>query len=228
MLFSLLANTSVSAQENMSKNWDIEKIRGTRHLPYPSATGRPYLNDKFANGEIEFSNGLKVENIGLRYSCYRDQIIYYNKSISTQIEIDKASLKGFSFADDNGLKRVFRRLHYEGFQSNDRFFEVLSDGEISLLAYRKVALQICATYTDADGKVRNMEYQDDFTYYFYSKDKGFTPVKPTKSSLLSKFDKTTQKAVKRLLRKNGVQISDESGFIKAWNVIKENGIKVNF
>ena len=227
-LFSLLLTTSVLAQENMPKNWDTEKIRGARHLPYPSAAGFPYLNDRFASGEIEFLSGIKVGNIGLRYSSYRDEIIYYNTAVNTQIEIDKISLKGFSYIDENGNKRIFRRQHYDGYSSNERFFELLSDGEISLLVYRKVALQICSSYTDDAGKLKNMSYQNDYTFYFYAKDKGYEQVKITKSSLLSKFDKTTQKAVKRLLRKDGVQISDETSFIHAWNLIKENGIKVTF
>lgn len=227
-LFSLLITTSVLAQENIPQNWDTEKIRGTRHLPYPSAQGFPYLNDRFSTGEIEFLSGTKLKDIGLRYSSYRDEVIYYNTAIATQIEIDKISLKGFSFIDENGIKRVFRRQHYEGFYSNDRYFEVLSDGEISLLGYRKVALQICSTYSDEAGNLKNMSYQNDYSYYLYSMDKGYEQVKMNRSSLLSKFDKLQQKAVKKLLRKNGVQITNESGFVLAWDLIKENGIKVTF
>ena len=227
-LFGLLANLTVSAQENMPQNWDNEKIRGTRHLPYPSAAGFPYLNDRFSPGEIEFVSGKKVANIGLRYSSYRDEIIYYNTNIAAQIEIDKISLKGFNFTDENGFKRTFRRQYYDGYLPNDRYFEVLSDGEISLLAYRKVGFQICPTYNDESGRLKNMSYESDYSYYLYAKDKGYTQVKINRSSLLSKFDKLTRKTVKKLLRKNGVQITDESSFIRAWNLVKENGIKVIF
>ena len=71
-----------------------------------------------------------------------------------------------------------------------------------------------------------MSYQNDYSYYLYAKDKGYTQVKINRSSLLSKFDKPTQKTVKKLLRKNGVQITNEQGFIRAWDLVKENGIKV--
>lgn len=225
-LISLLATFSVSAQEKMPKNWDTEKIRGARHLPYPSASGFPYLNDRFSPGEIEFVSGKKVTNIGLRYSSYRDEIIYYNTDIAAQIAIDKISLNGFSFTDVNGIKRVFRRQFYDGYLSNDRYFEVLSDGEITLLAYRKIDLLICPTYNDESGRLKNMSYQNNYSYFLYAKDKGYIPVKINRSSLLSKFDKPTQKIVKKLLRKNGVQIIGEPGFIRAWNLIKENGIKI--
>lgn len=228
MLSGLLTTMSVSSQENLPKNRDTEKIKGMRHLPYPSAAGFPFLNERFSPGEIEFLSGIKEGNIGLRYSSYRDEIVYYNKAISTQIEIDKISLNGFSFTDENGNKRIFRRQIWDGSLSKDRYFEVLSDGDVSLLAYRKVALEICPTYTDESGRLKNMSYQNDYSFYFYAKDKGYTLVRINRSSLLSKFDKPAQKAIKKLLRKNGVQINDEPTFITAWNLIRENGINVNF
>jgi len=227
-LLGLMATISVSAQGNLPKNWDTEKIKGTRHLPYPSASGFPYLNDKFYPGEIEFLSGTKVDNIGLRYSSYRDAIIYYNTANTTQIEIDKISLKGFYITGETGLKRVFRRQYIEGYFANDRYFEVLSDGDVALLAYRKVALEMCPTYSDDAGRLKNMSYQNDYSFYFYSKEKGYTQVKMTRSSLLSKFDKITQQSVKKVLRKNGVQVTDENSFIHAWNLVKESGAKVNF
>lgn len=227
-LFGLLASTSLQAQEELSKKWDTEKIKGSRQIPYAAYSGFPFLNDKFATGEIEFLDGSKAENPGLRYSSYRDELIYYNTAISAQIIIDKISLKGFTFTDDNGIKRVFRRQYYDGFLPGDRYFEVLSDGDISLLAYRKVVLQICPTYTDNTGKLKNMSYQPAYNYYLYNNKKGYELIRMNRNSLLSKFDKLTQKQVKRVLRKNSVLVNDEQSFVKAWNLIKENGIAISF
>ena len=72
-----------------------------------------------------------------------------------------------------------------------------------------------------------MSYQKDYSYFFYSPKKGYTFVRISKSSLLSKFDKTDQILVKKILRKNRLTASDEISFVKAWNLIKENGIKIN-
>ena len=227
-LICLLAYTSLSAQEESQINRNTEKIKGTRHIPYASYSGSPYLNGKFCNGEIEFLGGTKVKDIGLRYSSYRDEIIYFNTAISAQIIIDKISLKGFSFIDDNGITRIFSRQYYDGFLPGERYFEVLSDGDISLLAYRKVVLQICPTYTDNAGKLKNMSYQQAYNYYIYNIKKGYEPIRINRNSLLSKFDKPTQKQVKKILRKNSVNIADEPGFVKAWNLLKNNGININF
>ena len=223
-LFGLLAVITVKAQETSTQNLNTEKIKGTRFIPYPGYSGTPYLTDKFVIGEIEFLDGTKVGNLGLRYSTYRDEIIYYNAVISAQIIIDKISLNGFSFTDDKGIKRVFRRQFYNGLTREERYFEVLSDGKISLLVFRKVDLETCDTSYNKCG----LAFQPSFYYYFYSADKGYSPIKPNRGSLLSKFDKPNQKLVKKLLRKNKVQILDEKSFVAAWNLVMEHGIKINF
>ena len=227
LVVGLLHIPTLKAQVKLPDNWNAEKIRGTRLVPYPAADGNPYLTEKFLSGEIEFNDGEKIQDVGLRYSCYRDEIIYFNKAISTQIVMDKISLKGFSFIDENGFQRIFRKQYYDGFMSGSRFFEVLSDGDISLLVYRKVGLLVCDIYRDETGKQKNMSYQKDYSYFFYAPDKGYTFVRINKSSLLSKFSKPDQILVKKVLRKNKVTVSDETSFVKAWNLIKENGIKIN-
>ena len=221
--FGLIATTSISAQETKQKSWNAEKIKGTRFIVYPPYGGTPYLNEKFILGEIELSDGTIIGNVGLRYSSYQDELIYYNADVATQIVIDRISLKGFSFTDAKGIKRVFRRQFYDIYLHEQRFFEVLSDGPVSLLSFRKVDLETCETSYSKYGLAYNPAYR----YYFYSAEKGYSPIKITRNSLLSKFSKPDQKLVRKTLRKNDIQIIDEPSFIKAWNLIKESGIKIN-
>jgi hypothetical protein len=224
LLAGLLSSTSLTAQETQPESQNIGKIRGMRFIPYPDYSGLPYLYDKFLIGEIELSDGTKVGNIGLRYSTYRDEIIYFNTAISAQIQIDKISLKGFSFTDEKGIKRIFRRQFYNSYFKEERFFEVLSDGQPALLAYRKVDLGTC----DPSYNKFGLSYQSSYAYYMYSAEKGYSLLRLNRNSLLSKFDKPNQKLVKKLLRKNNLWIIDEPSFIKAWNLIMEKGITINF
>ena len=226
--FALLAANSLTAQEAVPKNWNIEKIKGSRLIPYPSYTGNPYLTEKFVPGEIEFTDGTKIENLNLRYSTYRDEIIYFNSAISAQIIIDKISLKGFNLITPEGTKRIFRNQYYNGFLPGNRFFEVLSDGDIALLAHRSVVLQYCSVYNNEAGVLKNMEYQQNFNYYLYNSKKGYETIRIGKNSLLSKFDKPNQKLVKKLLRNNKISIRNESGFLNAWNLIQHNRIPTIF
>jgi len=223
-LFVLFAASSLTAQEGSPNDMNAQIIKGKGFISYPSYSGSPFLNAKFLNGEIEFLDGTKVKNLGLRYSSYRDELIYFNDYLSDQIVIDKISIKGFSFTDINSTKRIFRRQNYDGFLTGERYFEVLSDGGISLLAYRKVDLESC----DPSFSKLGLAYKQSYSYYMFAPNKGYSILKLNRNSLLSKFDKPNQKLVRKVLRKNGVMITDEASFVLAWNLIKENTIPIHF
>lgn len=221
-------NLSVCAQEPLNRNWDAEKIKGTRHLPYQTYTGFPFMNDTWVPGKIEFASGEIADSLYLRYSSFKDEVLYYNKAISTQIVIDKSNLNGFSFNEEDGRTRVFRKQYYDGFMKGDRFFEVLSEGETDLLAYRRVSLVTSSIYKDESGFLKNMVYDNDYQFYFYSPEKGYTSVRMNMGALLSKFGKESQKPIKKLLRKNKIRISGEESFISAWKVVEKEGYKMVF
>ncbi len=223
-LIGLLLSPTLSAQVLETKTQNSEKIRGTRFIPCPNFTGKPYLYDKFLFGEIEFTDGTKIANIGLSYCTYRDELVYYNPNISAQILIDKISLRGFLIQDSKDKTHIFRRLHSTGYSHDESFYEVLSEGKISFLAYRKVNLEPCDTYYSKSG----LAYQPAFTYFLYSPDKGFSALNLNRSSFLSKFSKPNQKVVKKLLRKNGIFIADESSMVKALILTKQKGIDLVF
>jgi hypothetical protein len=223
-LAGLLLTTLLFGQVINPGNQSYEKIRGSRFIPYPNHPGYTFLNDKFLKGEIEFNDGSKLKDIVMNYGTYRDELIYYNSTISAQIVIDKISLKGFSFVDQRGNRRVFHRQFYDGSIKDECYFEVLSEGDIELLVYRKVNLEASNTYYSKTG----MSYQPSYMYCLYAPEKGYIPVNISRSSLLSKFGKADQKFIKKTLRKNGVIISDEPGFVRAWNVIRENGLQPQF
>ncbi len=216
---------SGSAQE-LNKNWSAEKIRGTRQLPYASYNGFPFLTDTWVRGTLVFADGEISDTLYLRYSSYKDELVYFNKTISVQITIDKASLKGFSFIEKDGSVRVFRKQYYDGFWKGDRYFEVLAEGKTNLLAYRKVSLASTFAYKDESGIMKNQEYALDYYFYFYSPGKGYLPVKINRTSLLSKFDKSSQRPIKKLLRKDRIHIVGEDTFVQAWKAIEKEGFQL--
>lgn len=218
----------VCAQEPMSPNWDAQKIKGVRQFPYPSYTGFPFLTNEWCPGKIEFTNGEISDSLFVRYSSYKDELIYYNKIAGAQINIDKASINGFEFTDVDGRTRTFRKQHFDDYLKGDRYFEILSPGEVSLLAYRKVGLNTTPPYHDERGILKNMIYDLNYQFYFYSQEKGYALVRISQSGLLAKFEKTQQRPIKKLLRKNRISIDGESSFILAWKVIEKEGYKVVF
>jgi hypothetical protein len=227
-LLVLSLASSIYAQEVPSRKWDTEKIKGVRQLPYSYYNGFPYLTDTWVMGKIELEDGVIIDSLHVRYSSYKDELVYYNKEAASQITIDKLSLKGFSFVGPDGSSHIFRKLYYDNFGKGYRYFEILSDGETKLLAFRKVSLDPSSPYMVEKGILKNMVYNTDYSYYFYSPQKGYTSVKMNKIALLSKFDKVSQKAIRKLLRKNRIWINGEDNFIYAWKTIEKEGYKIVF
>jgi hypothetical protein len=230
LLFILTISFTLSgfAQESPDKNLGAEQIKGVRFLMYQNYTGFPFLNDTWDPGKIEFADGEIADSLYLRYSSFKDELVYFNKINSTQIVIDKASLSGFSFTDKYGHLRIFRKQYFDNYLKADRFFEVLSSGETDLLAFRKISLNTVSPYKDASGILKNMEYTQEYQFYFYSPEKGYTSVKPNWLGVLAKFDKKVQKPIKKLLRKNRLRITNEENFVQAWKLIEKEGYKVMF
>lgn len=218
----------VCAQEPTNKNWDAQKIKGVRLVPYPSYNGSPFMTDTWCQGKIEFTTGEIADSLFMKYSSYKDELFYYNSEAASQINIDKASLKGFQFVDPNGRTRIFRKQYIDNFMKGYQFFEVLSDGPISLLAFRKSSLNTTSPYHDKSGILKNMEYVPDYHLYFYSADKGYTSVKTNRASFLSKFEKVYQKPIKKILRKSRIKIENEDSLIQGWKVIEKEGYQVLF
>lgn len=229
MLFLVWSFTQIAcAQKPTNPSWDAQKIKGIRLMPYPTYTGFPFLTNGWCPGKVEFTNGETSDSLFLRYSSFKDELIYYNKVVGAQISIDKASINGFTFTDSDGRTRVFRKQYFDDYLKGDRYFEILSSGETTLLAYRKVELNTTSPYRDVSGFLKNMAYEPSYRFYFYSPEKGYTLVRINHSGLLAKFDKKLQKPIKKLLRKNRIRIDGEDSFIQAWQTIEKEGYKVVF
>jgi len=229
ILFLLVLTAgNVWAQETPVNEWDGVKIKGARQEIYRFYNGNPYLFEKWSLGKVTFANGQEKDSLFLKYSSYKDELIYFNKNLNAQIKIDRQSISAFSFTDPNGQFRSFRKQRYDNTPKSDRYFEILSSGETDLLCYRKVNLKETSPYYDASGKLKNMAYEMEYVYYFFNTDRGYTSLKTNKLSFLSKFDKANQKAIKKLLRKNKIKIEDENSLMTAWKVTEKNGYKVNF
>jgi hypothetical protein len=229
MLFLVWSFAQIAcAQESTNPSWDAQKIKGVRLLPYPSYTGFPFLTSEWCLGKVEFINGEVSDTLFVRYSSFKDELIYYNKTAGAQISIDKASINGFEFIDADGRTRSFRKQYFDDYLKGDRYFEILSSGETTLLAYRKVGLNTTSAYHDISGVLKNMAYDPAYQFYFYSPEKGYTIVRISQSGLLAKFDKKLQRPIKKLLRKNRIKIDGESNFILAWKAVEKEGYKIIF
>lgn len=231
IVFSLLCVfylTDNFAQDIPKKGWDAPKIKGTRQEIYSIYEGKPYFTDNWCLGKIQLVNGESIDSLYLKYSSFKDELIYFNPKINAQIKIDKAIISAFTFTDEYGQSYSFKKYPFDNYAKSDRYFEILAVGDIDLLCYKKVDLNEVPPYHDTKGILKNMAYRQGYLYYFYTPQNGFASVKPSKSGLLSRFNKEAQRPIKKLLRKNKIYILDELSFIEGWKTIEKAGFKVMF
>ncbi|NEW82221.1 MAG: hypothetical protein GZ094_07635 [Mariniphaga sp.] len=229
MIALIYGNAAIlKAQEPLNKNWDSQKIKGVRYVPYPSLDGSPFLFDIWLQGNVEFSNGEISDTLSIRYSAYEDELIYYNKEIPCHVVIDKETISGFSITNKKGNTRFFRKQYYDGSQPGDHFFEVLSKGATDLIVYRRHFLVKVQLYTGDNGIANDQAYVPSYQYFFYSSEKGYTTVRLNENSFLDQFEVKDRKPVKRVLRKNKIDIQDEETLVLAWHTIEKGGFKVIF
>lgn len=217
----------MDAQDRMNQ-LDGQKIKGVRYIAYPTYTGFPFLTEVWVPGKIEFTNGDIADSLFLRYSSFKDELLYYNKVLSTQIIIDKESIKGFSFTTKEGNIRIFRKQYDDEPTKGEHFFEVISQGSTDLVVWRKVILSSTMSYKDESNTMKDQAYFTSYQYYFYCPEKGYAPVKLNRNALLAEFKESDIKPIRKLLHKNQVRINDEDSFVLAWKIIERAGYKVNF
>lgn len=218
-------SVAANAQETQNSNWDKQKIRGVRYMPYPSYNGLPFLNEGWLSGQIEFSDGEISDSLALRYGAFKDELIYYNTKNTSHIVIDKASINGFTLFTKEG-DREFRKQYFDGFLKGERYFEVLSKGETDLIVFRKHILSSTNPYKGEGGILMDQNYEAAYQYYFYSPENGYAIVRLNRKAFLEKFSENDQKPIRKLIRKNRIKITDEKGLIQAWKIVEKEGLKI--
>ncbi len=208
--------------------WDSEKIRGTLFKSYGYYDGNPFFTKEWKLGSVQLSGGENIDSLNLKYSSYKDELIYYNTVAGAQVQIDKRAISSFWSPDDSGHECFFRKQYYDRYPHGDRFFQVLYDGNIDFVCSRKVDLISCSPYYGENGILKNQIYVLSPSFFFYSPEKGYCPVRPTKRSLLLQFSNDKKKEVRRLLRKQHEAVVDEYSFATVWAVLDKAGFVPEF
>ncbi len=224
----LLSAFPLKAQTPMTARWYEEKIRGERFKPYSSFEGSPFFQKEWRYGSITLANGEKLDSLMLKFSTFKDELLYYNPYLSAQIQIDKTTLAGFSMEDAEGGAFRFRKQNTNYSFNPARFFQVLHQGNTDLICHRKVNLISCSPYYMESGTRVNQIYAKSYNFYFYSPQKGYCAIRPTRSSLYAQFTKQQKKEIRKQLRKENISISGEQNFIRAWASLDKAGFVPQF
>lgn len=181
----------------------------------------PYLNKKelyynsWGIGEIELVNGSIIKNKILRYNGFLDELVWLRDADKKTGLIEKQFVKSFKIYNrDLSSKDIFKKLkikHWYSFDTSVVYMQVLTEGTISLYAFRKIIL------------MSNLqEFVSKYEYYLY-KDGNYFMFKPNRINLLQLMG-TEKEKMKIILRTNHLKVRHENQLIKAIELYNKNNI----
>jgi len=233
-LFILLLQGVASAQysglygENLNQNSNRLQGKLTGEVYYLSLTSNAsyFLQKDWVEGTITLKDGDVFEGMRLRYMAYGDELVVYNDNIKALFIVDKNTVKQFTFktplSSGNFAERKFINLDSTGVFLDKTYFEELYSGTVQLLVFHQIEERKISPYIDSSGKLNDTDFRLKTIYYQYSKVNGLTRFQLKNRSLFTLFPEN-KKEIRKLLRKNKIDITDESSAVQAFDLLDANG-----
>lgn len=166
-LFILLF-LSISAENLMAQNIaNLKDISGTvlRLNSYEDVEGSPFLNEKWAMGDITFSNNSQLKNVAIKYDQVKDVLVFKGKNDSEYYFTDpvKEFLLVYQSISPDG--RLFKNGYpaYKNLTLTS-FYEVILDGKVTLLKRNNKTI---TSNKDFNSATINKTIDNSISYYIY-------------------------------------------------------------
>lgn len=210
----------VSARSNHLRG----KLSGKKYTLTYISRGSHFYHDNFLAGKLTLEDGEIYDSIMVRYNSFIDELVCYNPNTKALFTIDKFLLKEFEVASPVFGYQRFRKMKFANNPDGGRFFLVLYEGRINLLAFYKTKELKSSAYKDSNGIMKDTEYILTETFYTYSPEKGFNRFAPYKESFLNLYSKN-KKQVRQILRKNRLNNFNIFNLGVAFSQIENAGIR---
>ncbi len=186
-------------------------------------SGRIYVNNymdyniqffyKWALGDVVMADGQIIKNKYIRYNRYYDELLWLRKSDYKTAIVDKETVNEFIiYAENNAPYAYFKKSRIKNWyqsDSTDVFLQVLTEGNISLYAFRTVMVI----------KNKNEIYDKNIYYLLINND--YYKIDANRLSLLRTLaDKKSQ--LKQILRRNKLKVRFEPQLIEAIELLNKD------
>lgn len=206
---------------NASSNRMEGKLKGDVYYISAEANSYHFLTG-WSIGKIFLEDNDIFEDAELRFLISENELIFYNKRLRSLYKIDKEIVYKFML-NDRGQTRIFEKLYFDGMNSGQRFFEILYQGEKTLLANHSIDEIKVRPYNDSNGVLRDTEFRKKTTYYLFSEDSAFEKITPKRRSFYRLFAKQ-KKEIRKIFRRNGISFQSQNDLIQAVALLENNGI----
>jgi hypothetical protein len=220
-------NSGISIS-NLSKesNRFQGKLTGDVYYLSPVSNANYFLQKDWQEGSITLKDGDIFENIRMRYMAYGDELVAYNVNNRTLFVVDKSIVKEFNFYSRNETEKLTKQkfINIDSLKIlfNKSYFHELYSGTSKLLCFYQVEQVKVSPYIGVGGRMFDFEFRLKTMYYILSKEKGISKIQIKNRSLYSLYPEH-KKEIKKLFRKNRINIIDESSAIQAVETLDSAG-----
>lgn len=212
---------------NQNSNRLQGKLQGEIYYLNVVRNSNYFLQTDWEEGTITLNDGDFFEGLKMRYMTFGDELVVYNDNNLALFIVDKSTVKQFTFKTPSGLddfkERKFINLDSLVLIQNKTFFEELYSGSVKLLAFHQVEVTKVKPFTDANGRLRDTEYNLETKYYFLSGNFSLERIK-LRTHYLTKLFPENKKEVRAQLRKFRIRVTDERSAIQAFKLLDESGV----
>jgi hypothetical protein len=190
---------------------NINRTNSPANLPYEDIKGSPYLFGEFETGRINLKDG-KIYEGPLRYDMYANQFDFKTKEGEVFSVINPETIEKISID-----KRLFVYVINNEKPNTGSYYEVLVDGEFSLLAKHWVILKDpvpAKPYIEA--KPATFVAKEDI-YYIQNENSGMVEIK--NKDVLTGIDSNRTDEIKAYIKENKIKTSSKSDLIEVVNFL---------
>lgn len=182
-------------------------------LKQQNVSGSPYQNDQFIAGAIYYDNKLVKEDVLLRYNIYSSQFEIQDEFLSEKID-------GIAGDPNVHLKldgATYVYVPTEGQKGKGTYFEVISSNQFYKL-YKETRVEYIPKQPAKTSYDRMIpaSFKTDQLYYLVSPNGDLVKLPTSKNKLIKTLSPKSIE-IKKFIKANNINISDEQGLVKLIN-----------
>lgn len=218
IIFLNLFGLQIANSQNCESNQlNLHKITAREaKMYYLQYDGKPFIYDKWLKGHLTLAGGEVYRDLNIKIDVFKDEVLYFNKSLNKQLVIDKNIIRSVELIGDYKVDKII--THQVGdssmHSSYELYFVLLADS-ISLWCKRIKDINLNTDFSSRYAKLGT----------FYSKDKYYfvvngelTRIPLRKGKILSYFP-DVKKELSLFIRKNRYDITNEEHLAKVFEQI---------
>ncbi len=184
---------------------------------YRQVKGSPYLYDDWMIGDIFLDNGKEIKNVMIKFDVFVHRVLVYHEYLKRVVLIEKQHTSEFILrvGEDEKKYRKIMNVNSKSKVLDGCYFEVLSEGEISLfkMNYRDIypINNANAIYIE--------EFSNEEAYMVYVNN-DYKQIRLSKSYFFHNYPEYKDQ-IRKFIRKNKLKVRKEKDFVKAINYLNE-------